>query len=201
MVMKILFFGLSMIILLSCSCLAAQHSNREPVYPNKNLKEIIIRGNYWPENKEAAKEHEKELRERGLWKEDQEYEKERFNYSEHRYCYNETKNKKAFFRKDFRARLYDKQGKLLSEDFLRFNGSFNPKSNNFSIAHIPYKDNGLKIVIIRLEGTKEVILYTMKLSTQSELRQISDIDNEFYRRMRGWIFNEKSECHIAPPVR
>ena len=181
MVMKILFFGLSMIIFLPCNCLAVQNSNQEPAYPNKNLKEIIIRGNYWPENKE--------------------HEKERFNYSEHRYCYNETKNKKLFFKKNFRARLYGKQGKLLSEDFLRFNDLFNPKSNNFSIAHIPYKDNGRKIVIVRLEGTKEVILYKMKFSTQSELRQISDIDNEFYRRMRGWIFNKKSECHIAPPVR
>ena len=51
--------------------------------------------------------------------------KETFSYSRHReYCYNETReaDRKPIFKKELRARLYDKEGKLLSRGLFKMGG-------------------------------------------------------------------------------
>ena len=100
---------------------------------------------------------------------------EGFSYSQYReYCYNETEeeNKNPVFNKNLRARLYDREGNLLSEDFLRWDGRSIPKSQSV-ISYLPYRDEGYKIHVVRLKGKREVILYDIRTPTQSRLREIT----------------------------
>ena len=135
--MKVLFYILFAMIFFSWSCSVKQlNPPREPNYPDKDLKEIIIRGKYVPEDKERVKEYERDMRERGRIEAWESFEEkyphlldkgdEGFTYTGEMYCYNETSEKNPVFNKNLRARLYDKKGNLLSEDFLRWDGSFLP---------------------------------------------------------------------------
>ena len=204
-----------------CSANGGLSVYRKPVYPDKNLKEIVIRGRYIPENKKELEELKKELRTNERC--DKNYERckryslnmgetveealknrfsgvgeEDFGYSQHReYCYNETdeNDKKPVFRKDLRARLYNREGHLLSEDFLRWGGRLIPKSQSI-ISYLPYHNEGYKIHVVRLEGKKEMILNEKIMITQAKLREMSYVDNEITND-QNWVFNEESECHIG----
>ena len=123
---------------------------------------------------------------------------EGFSYSPYReYCYNETEkeDKKPVFNKNLRARLYDKKGSLLSEDFLRWDGRSIPESQSV-ISYLPYHDEGYEFHVVRLKGKKEIVLKKIEIYTQEELREMSYVDNAFSKR-EGWVYNEESECHIA----
>ena len=217
MFMKFVVYLLFIVTSFSCSCLEKKEEPlRKPVYSNKDLKEIIFRGTYHPENPGRAKEL--------------------FNHSKSReYCYNKTKivDRKPVFKDNLKARLYDKEGNLLTEDFLRL---WNPenydeegrysedylKKRNYTppgviprpiftpeegilslrgvISYLPYDEEGYEIRIVRLEGRKEVILEDSGLiSHQSELREKSYVDNippsDYHRRYNKWLFDEKRECH------
>ena len=188
---------------------------RKPVYPNKNLKEIIVYGTYSLENKEELEKLKKNLLinercdpsdrstrckyhslnvgetlEEALKTRFLGIGEEGFGYSQYKeYCYNETdeNDKKPVFRKNLKARLYDKEGNLLSEDFLRWGGRTIPESQNV-ISYLPYHDNGYKIRVVKLEGKKEVILNEKIMVTQEKLREISYVDNEI-TNSQSWVFN------------
>ena len=124
----------SHVLFISCN-----GKKEKPVYSNKDLKEIIFRGTYYPENPGELEEIEKDYRERGLLKKGETLKekypdlfnkrgKELFKHSSSReYCYNKTKivDRKPVFKDNLKARLYDKEGNLLSEDFLRL---WNPEN-------------------------------------------------------------------------
>ena len=203
----------------SCSCLGKKTEDKpiEPVFPDKELKEIIISGWYYPQNRER----------------DPELRKEHFGYSGKRYCYSETNEgeKKPVFNDNLRVRLYSKEGKLLSEDFLRLEYPENydeegryseaylreqyesrperyqmpgyvpltPEDGILSsrsvISYLPYYDEGHEIHIVRLKGKKEVFLEELSVTPLSEIIR-RNVPMESYHR--GYKFNEKSQCHIAP---
>ena len=126
MFIRVFLYPLFISAVLSCSCLEKTGPPPKPVFPDKDLKEVIISGWYAPENKAKAKAREKELRSEGRLKEWESFEekysyveKESFNYAGKFYCYNETQDKKPVFNKNLRVRLYDKKGQMLTEDYLR----------------------------------------------------------------------------------
>ena len=159
---------------LGCPAKGGLPAYRKPVYPDKDLKEIVVYGSY------------SALGGGG------------FVHSRYRkYCYNETKeeDKRAVLNKNLWVRLYDQDGNLLSEDFLRFGGKLNPESQNV-ISYLPYHDEGYKFRVVRLEEKKEIVLKEVEIYTQEELREMSFVDNEVTHN-DGWVYNEESECHIA----
>ena len=66
--MKMLFCMLFTVIFFSSGCSVKRSLLQKPIYPDKNLKEIIIKGYHAPEDKKV-KELEKYIRERGLMEE------------------------------------------------------------------------------------------------------------------------------------
>ena len=124
---------------------------------------------------------------------------EGFSYSPYReYCYNETEkeDKKPVFNKNLRARLYDKEGNLLSEDFLRWDGRSIPESQSV-ISYLPYLNEGYEFRVVRLKGKKEIVLKKIEIYTQEELREITHYVQNNSTKREGWVYNEERECHIA----
>ena len=120
-----LYSVLFAILLFSCSCLR----KKQPDFPKKELEEIITYGWYLPADPRRLEKLKQQMIEGRDLKEGEIFEKkyphyldygdEKFNFSGRSYCYNKEKNKKAIYREDLRIRLYDKNGNLLAEDFLR----------------------------------------------------------------------------------
>ena len=101
-------------------------------FSQEELKEIIIRGSYTRESQEEIKKAEEEFRFRGALKEGESVKekfanlqlgKERYERSGKQFCYDkreeEIKEEDTVFNPNLRVRLYDKEGNILSEDFLR----------------------------------------------------------------------------------
>jgi len=237
------------VLSLGCPVKGALPAFRKPVYPDKNLKEIVVYGHYYPENKNALKELKKELLENerctpqfitvpnpnigkcpdkhkpcdtsertirisgrceypslkvgetleeALKNRFSNVGKEGFDYSRYReYCYNETdrEDKESVLDKNVLARLYDREGRLLSEDFLRWRWEFDLESQSI-ISYLPYHDEGYKFRVVRLKGKRETVLYETEIYTQEELREFSYVQNHITER-DGWVYNEERECHIA----
>ena len=125
--------------------------------------------------------------------------KERFFYTEDMYCYNAKSNKEPVFNKNLKARLYDKEGNLLSEDFLRWDGPLSPELQGV-ISYIPYHNEGHNILIVSLKEKKEVILEDLYFQSQKSLRNNSVIYTSSSYNGSWWIFDEASECHLSPPL-
>jgi len=160
------------VLSLGCPVKGGLPAYRKPIYPDKNLKEIKVYGGY------SAM---------GIGN---------FVHSRYReYCYNETDDKEPILDKNVLVRLYDKEGHLLSKDFLRWRWELNPISQNV-ISYLPYHDEGYKIRVVRLKGKKEITLYEIRTPTQSRLREVSYVQNHITKR-EGWVYNEERECHIA----
>ena len=131
MFMKFVVYLLFIVTSFSCSCLEKPLPPEKPKFPNTNLKEIVFHGTYYPENPEELEEIKRDYRERGLLKKGETLKEkypdllddgdENFIYSGMRYCYNKikTEDRKPVFKDNLKARLYDKEGNLLTEDFLR----------------------------------------------------------------------------------
>ena len=208
--------------LLLLGCLVKDPNARSPIYPDKSLKEIIIGGSYRAENPKEVEELKKELLRRpictkenrdrgercGLW-EGETFEdrlknrpyvgKERFIYTEQLFCYNQMKEDKPILNKNLRARLYDKEGNLITEDFLRIDGPIDRKSQGV-ISYIPYNEEGVSIRIVRLKGKKEIILKKLGMFSESKLKKESTIFVGGCCNW-NWEFDEKKECHVSPPTR
>ena len=60
---------------------------------------------------------------------------------------------------DLRARLYDGRGRFLTEDRLRSVRYYEPYFNFWSVAaYIPYHPEARRLIVVRLEGNKEINL-------------------------------------------
>ena len=195
--------------LLFCSCLEKSAPLPELVLPDKDLKEIIIRGGYWPENQGRVKAIEEAYRRRGFLKEWESFEEkhpealragdERFSHFWMAYCYTETKNKKPIFNRRFKVRLYNREGKLLTEDFLRLESPKNSDDDVFSIIiYLPYHEEGYKIRIVKLQGKREIIISGQNIPFLPYEELVKRTFPPYARR--GYKFNEESQCHVAPPI-
>ena len=102
------------------------------IFPDKRLKQIIIIGEYYPEDPERVKEIERDYRKEGLLKDGEilrekypwtiDREKESFHYTYKKYCYNTVKiedRSNCYYNDNLRVRIYDKEGKMIAEDCLR----------------------------------------------------------------------------------
>ena len=120
------------------SCVAERYILHPPplppiVYPDKEIAEIFIYGHYTPKDPSRLERLKREIIEEGWVKEGESFEEkyshfldegdESFTFSGGNYCYNKTKtkDKKSVPHHNLilKARLYDKKGNLLEEDFLR----------------------------------------------------------------------------------
>ena len=213
-----------------CTCVGDPPFSRKHlpiIYPDKDLKEIIILIDYYPEDSKALEELKEELEKEFIERQnclndgDRTYErcrgsrlftgetleealrtrfsvvgKERFSkYSHIQYCYNKTEDKSYSINKNFKARLYSKAGEILTESFLRMKKD--NEYNHYTVkVYLPYHDEGHKIVFVRLNGKREVILYEKEMLTQPYLEEISLPIRGFH-----WRFSEERECHSSPPYR
>ncbi len=142
-------------------------------YPDKNLGEIQLSGDYSVS---------------GI--------KEKFEYRGIRYCYYTTKPKKDTLDKNLRARLYDKDGNILTEDFLRTSEIFRTSTRINS--YLPYDDNGHEIRIVRLKDNKEITIETIEFLSEAQLKDF----NEGIGFNPGWYFRGgRAHCFIPPPYR
>ena len=203
--MRFFVYLLFVVSLLFCGCQRRETKKYplpRPVFPDKELKEIFIYGRYYPGNKEK---------------------KERFGYSGIHYCYNETKEykKPPVFKDNLRARLYNREGKLLTEDYLRIYGNieligkipeFFSKEDYLRIygsidsysqvvsSYLPYDEEGHEIRIVKIIGEgREKPLWKTEALTLSFLTSKSGVLGASVRRSgRGWVFDKKKECHRVP---
>ncbi len=121
-----LYSVLFAILLFSCSCL---RKKQQPDFPKKELEEIRSYGWYLPADPGRLEKSKQQVIESGELKEGEDFAKrfpyllddgdEKVKFSGRSYCYKTKKNKKPIYREDLRIRLYDKNGVLLAEDFLR----------------------------------------------------------------------------------
>ena len=194
------FYILFILLILSCSCFKEEPLPKKPNFPDTNLKEVIIYGDYSSENPNYVEELKKDYIENGYLKEGETFEEkypefldrgeERFQFETTNYCYNKTKEEdrnRPMLNKNLRVRVYDKEGKMIYEDFVRLlypedydedgryseaylkqyeNNYHKPTakdglsdSSRLVIIYLPYYDNKeVKFNIVRLEGEKEIIL-------------------------------------------
>ena len=120
------------------SCVAERYILHPPplppiVYPDKEIAEIFIYGHYAPKDPSRLERVKRSYIKRGWVDEGESFEEkypeyldngdESFTFSGGNYCYNKTKkkDKKSVPHHNLilKARLYDKKGNLLEEDFLR----------------------------------------------------------------------------------
>ena len=207
-----------------CSCVETNY--QKPVYPDKDLKEIFISGSYGIADKKKLEALKKELianencntkhetcghklyssetLEEALAGRFRYVGREGFQYSYSMYCYNETENKEPVTEKsiltkeNLRARLYSKEGRLLSESLLILRKD-DIHDIYFVEIYLPYDDSGHTIAIVRLEEKKEIIIEERRMETQSKLQKSSEVYMSFGNL--DWSFNEQDECHHAPPTR
>ena len=101
--------------------------------PDKELKQVVIKGSYYPKNPERVKEVEIRLREAGFLKDGETLKEkypwrlkrgdEKYTFTNNYYCYNAVKieDREPCYYRDIRIRTYNKEGQVTTEDCLRVN--------------------------------------------------------------------------------
>ena len=186
-------FMRSFYLLLSLALFSCGSVDRppEPEIPDRQLKEIVVYGSYYPdeeENRPANYDPSTATRP--------------FNYNSKYYCYNDKKEKKPVYDKGLKARLYDKEsGKLLAEDFLRLKRIPN-KEIRIVISYLPYKElSEAKIHIVRIKEGKEDLIKTLDCCASHESLVRGATAYEFYtksgRQTFDYRYDKESECYIS----
>ncbi len=184
--MKVFFCLWLGLIIVSFGCWEKDYKNyphkkysiREPVtFPDKNLSEIRLSGDYSTSGT-----------------------KEKFEYKGSNPCYYVKKPKKGdILDKNLRARLYDKDGNILTEDFLRVWDTYDKYFR--VISYLPYDDNGHEIRIVRLKDNQEVTLETIEFLSESQLKELDGGGRLNITINHGWYFKKEAQCFIPPPYR
>ena len=111
------------------------------------------------------------------------------------YCYDTKQDKESIFNENLKARLYDKEGNILAEDYLRCHRyldktktchTYTQPSLNF---YLPYFKKAFKVQVIEIEGEKEIVLNEKQLLSYDEIKNSKE------------DYFEGSNCHsmyIAP---
>ena len=149
--MRFFSYLLFLLIVLSCSGMSKKPSPEErslfsdadswisknlspeelAIFPDKELKQILIRGDYYPKNLEKMKKVDKNYCR--IWDSieretlQNEYPlmcdrgKERYIHTNVYHCYNavKIKDRQRCYKDNFRVRVYDKQGEMIAEDCWR----------------------------------------------------------------------------------
>ena len=76
----------------------------ESEIPDRQLKEIVVYANYYPEEENRPSKYDPSMATRP------------FQYSSDHYCYNKKKEKEPVYDKSLKARLYDKNDKVISKN-------------------------------------------------------------------------------------
>jgi len=181
-------------------------------FPEKDLEWIIVFGWYRPENPErverALEEALKSSPLRGGLREGQTIEEKRLElsslgdedirFSETYYCYNEVDRRGATMAvfPYLKARLYDQEGNILEEDFLRFR----PDDNNDDYYHfyiyIPYHKEGHILRTLKIEEKKETIFANKVVQTKEDLIR-ENIPVRITTSGIGFQFQEDTQCHTG----
>ena len=197
----------------SCSCLESRSPSAELVFPNKELEEIIVRGGYSPGGDKAREWLKRKLIDEELLKTGESVEEairdryqdeieEYFNYSQMKSCYYKKNDKEPIFNHDLKTRLYNKEGIMLTEDFLRLEKCCRFRDDDpWVVSYLPYHDEGHEIRIVKLEGTTEVVLETLSYISGSELKRFTNPDTPKNRVSKEIVFNVKDQCHDHPGPR
>lgn len=205
------------LIVLVC-CLGGCEGKLPPLppinFPEKDLEWVIIYGWYRTEDPERLKEAEEWYRQGGrtgkkLTKEEWEsYLKrnpnidestEKIHFSQVFYCYNKRNNDgdtlAAF--PYLKARLYDREGNILEEDFLRFDPKYEDRSSwNFAV-HIPYDKEGYRLKTVKLKGKKEVKVFGNMIVLSKEELIRKNIRVRGNTSGVGFQYQENIKCHTG----
>ena len=214
-----LLYSLIVSLFLGCGALAAADESRQIIERKFGLsgprggefKEIRIWGLYIRESEEEVREVEDYLRTMGYIKDGESaqaiypnsrFGEERYNRSGQRFCDHvtdeETKSKYPVINPNLRVRLYDRAGNVLSEDFLRDEAPENTKETAYEwyvIAYVPYREEGYKLRLVRLENGREILLDRLELHSRRKLyREIEE--GKFYAYLRT-----TDGCLLSPPMK
>ena len=165
----------------------------EPEIPDKDLKEIVVYSNYYPEEEDRPANYDPSMATRP------------FQYSSDHYCYNKKKEKEPVYDKDLKARLYDKKsGKLLVEDFLRKEEHPDPTVISL-VLYLPYKEvKEGKIHIVRIKEGKEDLISILDCCASHESLVKDAAAYEFYtksgRQSFDYRYNKELDCYISPNI-
>ena len=164
----------------------------EPEIPDRQLKEIVVYANYYPDEEESRpSKYGPSMATRP------------FQYSSDHYCYNKKKEKEPVYDKDLKARLYDKEsGKLLVEDFLRKEEHPDPTVISL-VLYLPYREvKEGKIHIVRIKEGKEDLIKIITCCASHESLVKAASAYEFYtksgRQALYYSYDKKFDCYISP---
>lgn len=180
-------------------------------FPQRDLEEIVVWGYYRPENPNRLDSFRQEVIRQGHLKPGEIFEEkyrhflkelnENFYYASMSYCYNVSSDRAPVFKNHFESRLYDKDGKLLTKDFLRLEDMDDDKDTFLLVAYLPYHKTGHEIRIVKLKGKEAILFDKLRANiSHSELIRVSPPYDPSNRVGTGWTFDEKSQCFIAPPL-
>jgi len=200
--MKNFILVLFYLVFLSCS-----PPGLGPALPDEDLKDILIEGVYYPEDKSQVKKAKRILREWGMLNEETFEEdhpgvgKESFSHLSIHYCYDKNTIKEhlsvkgRIVDKHFKARLYDKEGNTLAENFPRMQKSDN-RNSYYVMIYLPYNNKGHNIQFFRLNGDEEILLRTLNFYSQKELRK-TYWDGPYQEVSLGDFGKYKIQCHTV----
>ena len=175
-----------------------------------DLEEVQIWGGYTRENEIEVPQFEEELRFLGSLKEGESAGEEyaHLNLGQERYlragqafCFSRTadpiREKAPVIDKNVRMRLYDREGNLLSEEFVRdeFPESSDWRSFEWNIvAYVPYHEQGHEIRVVRLDGNEEIVLEQLPTYALEELLYHAYVKRSFY------AYHYQDGCFVSPPT-
>lgn len=201
--MKKFILVLFYLFFLSCS-----PSGLGSFLPDEDLKDILIIGVYYPEDKSQVKKAKKILREWGMLNEKTFEEdhpgvgKEAFSPHTVHYCYDKNTIKEDLSVKDrivdkrFKARLYDKEGNTLAENFPRMQ-KYDDRDSYYVMIYLPYNNKGHNIQFFRLNGDEEILLKTLNFYSHKALRRTYWDDGLGQRTSLGDFGRYKTRCHTV----
>ena len=96
------------------------------------------------------------------------------------YCYDIKQDKPSIFKKNIKARLYDKAGNILAEDYLRCDRNLDGTDtcNQESMPHLdfylPYLEKADKVKVIKTENGKEITLNEIEILNEKKVKNSKD---------------------------
>ena len=200
--MKYLFYFLFLFSsFISCESILYKQLKHDPPSkpPNEPIKEIRFNAHYWPKNTEEEKRAIKIDYDHCLLRRQKEEnphkhceylkarEEDSVHFESKAYCYDIKQDKESPFKKNLKARLYDKEGNILVEDYLRCDRNLDGTETcdkettphlNF---YLPYSKQAYEMKVIKTEGAKEIVLNEIKLLSYEEIRKS--------------VYSKLSKCH------